>query len=494
MTGCTCAGLGVFVACFLLLGCADAHPVAALGREQRAAPAAESVDAGAQVTRLGAVAGLQASEVFDPLVVRQYAIEVAPEDWELIERFPVKEQYIRGKLTVEGQTYEPIALRFKGARGSLYGCFHCCSTSETLESCPGPEQACYDDQGMLSMSHCAKLSMKIDFDNDWGKAQFAGLDRLNLHAPPIDQTAGLRERLAYHVFSKAGVITPRTASAVITVNGQDLGIFTLVEAPSNAFARDAFGDQKPGNFYKQRWPTLSTDPAYFESGLENNDKHPDVSHMLELARALSTATDADAARVLGEHMDLASFLTFFAVDRAIGNFDGPMAFHCKDHETIPALPPDVLEAQAFPLPWEVCQNKNFFFYERPGDGREVLVPWDLNATFFPATRGPGWTTPPVDCDKLQWNGRPPQCDPLFHWLGSVLYPDFLAAGRELLAGAFQTDVLAAQLDAWDAVLRPVALAHEPLLSDMKLDQGLMFLKSNIAALREQLEQNVSPAP
>ena len=78
--------------------------------------------------------------------------------------------------------------------------------------------------------------------------------------------------------------------------------------------------------------------------------------MVQLAQALAGATDAQAPRILSARMDLASFVRFFAVDRAIGNFDGPMAFHCKDHNTIPALPEDVLEAQVFPLPWEVCQN------------------------------------------------------------------------------------------------------------------------------------------
>lgn len=486
MTGCSCPTIGIKVRlalCLLLCGCTEAHRVGVLARETRAA------DGGSDPSQpLVAAPGLRAADVFDPLVVRQYAIEVAPEDWELIKRFPVKEQYIRGKLTVEGQTYEPIALRFKGARGSLYGCFKCCSTSETLESCPGPEQACYDDSGMLSESHCAKLSMKLDFDNEWGKAHFAGLDRLNVHAPAGDYTAGLRERLAYHVFAQAGVVTPRTASAVITINGEDLGVFTLVEAPSDAFAQEAFGEKHPGNLYKQRWPTISTDASYFESGLENNGKQPDVSRMVELAQALSTASDADVPGILSARLDLPSFLKFFAVDRAIGNFDGPMAFRCKDHDTIPALPADVLEAQEFPLPWEVCQNKNYFFYERLSDQREVLVPWDLNATLIPYARGPAWTDPPVDCDELQWNGRSPQCDPLLHWLATVLYPDYQAAGRALLDGAFQPDALAAQVDAWASVLRPVALEHEPMLNDMKLDQGIGYLKSNLGTLRDQYAQ------
>src|SRR5437870_471060 len=64
-------------------------------------------------------------DVFDPSIVRRYEVSVDPDDWEMIRRFPVKEQYIPGKLTIGEQTFEPVAIRFKGSRGSLYGCFSC---------------------------------------------------------------------------------------------------------------------------------------------------------------------------------------------------------------------------------------------------------------------------------------------------------------------------------------------------------------------------------
>jgi spore coat protein CotH len=468
------------------LGCAPSAPSGVSAKSKHARSSVQhalsaAVDAGRDI------------DVFAEDVVRHYEVTVDPADWDLIKRFPVKEQYIRGKLEFEGRTFEPIALRFKGARGSLYGCFKCCSTSETLESCPGPEQACYDDAGMIAQSTCPKLSMKIDFENDWGSTDFYGIDRLNVHAPQLDWSDGLRERLAYWIFSDFGVVAPRAASATLGVNGQDMGVFTIVEAETGVFAKRAFGDAEAGNLYKQRWPTLSTDASYYESGLEDNKKAPDVSKMVELAQALTTATDDTIEGVLEQKMDLDSLLRYLAVDRAIGNFDGPLTFRCKDQATIPALPPDVLQAQVFPLPWETCQNKNYYFYERPSDGREVLVPWDLNLTLIPFFPGESWTAPPVACDKMQWNGRSPQCDPLLRWLATVTYDRYLQTAEQLVQSSFDLDRMGAKLDAWAPSVRTAAGIHDHI-NPSQYDNAVAQLKGTLAMMQADFAKSLSATP
>jgi spore coat protein CotH len=477
-------------------GCADSSS-ATTNKPARPAPASAKTPATpkASTTTVSSVTDTSAGvDVFAADVVHNYAVTVDPADWDLIQRFPVKEQYVKGKLEFEGHTFEPIALRFKGARGSLYGCFKCCSTSDTLAACPGPDQQCYDDKGMIAPDTCAKLSMKIDFDTDWGKTDFYGLDLLNVHAPQYDSSEGLRERLAYYIFRDFNVMAPRAASATLSVNGQNLGVFTIVEAETGPFVKNAFGDSNAGNLYKQRWPTLSTDADYYVSGLETNKKSPDVSRMLELAQALKTATDATIERVLDEKMDLDALMRFIAVDRAIGNFDGPLTFRCKQQDTIPALPPDVLAAQVFPLPWETCQNKNFYFYERPSDGRIYLVPWDLNLTLLPFIPTADWTVPPQNCDMLQWNGRVPQCDPLVHWLATVTYPRFVAAAQQLLQTSFDLDRLGSQLDAWAAALEPVAIANEPGLTQAQFSSGVDLIKSTLATQRRDLASAIGAQP
>jgi hypothetical protein len=360
-------------------------------------------------------------------------------------------------------------------------------------SCPGPEQACYDDNHMIAPNTCAKLSMKLDFNSSFGNADSLGLDRLNIHAPQIDSSFGLRERLAYFIFADFGVVAPRAVSATVSVNGAELGVFTIVEAESGSFAKRAFGDEEAGNLYKQRWPTLSTDPEYYSSGLESNKKSPDVSKMVELAQALALAKDDTIEALLEEKVDLDALIRFLAVDRAIANFDGPLTFRCKDHNTIPALPPDVLAAQEFPLPWETCQNKNYYFYERPTDGRLYLVPWDLNLTLLPFPM-PNWTDAPTGCDMLQWNFRSPQCDPLVRWLATVTYPRFLEAGRQLLATSFDLDRMNAQLDAWATTLEPEALAHERGLGEQQFVNGVNQIKKDLSTLRANFAGDIGANP
>jgi spore coat protein CotH len=475
-------------------GSSGATPVKASASHGSAASSAQSKAAGAGQSKAATAAPAPPLDVFDPNVVRNYALTVDPADWDLITRFPVKEQYVKASLQIEGRTFSPVALRFKGARGSLYGCFKCCSTSSTLDQCPGPDQACYDDNGMVAKSTCAKLSMKIDFKNQWGTTDFSGVELLNVHAPQFDGTAGLRERLAYWIFAEAGVVGPRTASASVSVNGQNLGMFTLVEAESGSFVKNAFGDADPGNLYKQRWPTLSTDPDYFTSGLATNGKSPDVSKMVELAQALSTASDDTIEGILSERMDLDSLFRYLAVDRAIGNFDGPLTFRCKDHNTIIALPDDVLEPQLFPLPWETCQNKNYYFYERPDDHRMVLVPWDLNLTLLPFSFMADWTAAPVACDKMQWDGRSPQCDPLVRWLATTMYPRYLDAATQVASGAFDLDRMNAQLDDWAASVRPVATKLEPGLSQPQFDGSLQMLKGVLKTLHDAFVKSIGQSP
>ena len=64
-----------------------------------------------------------------------------------------------------------------------------------------------------------------------------------------------------------------------------------------------------GNLYKERWPTSSEDPAYFQSGLETNEDDPDVdvSHVADFAAAYADqnrAPDrAELARVCGVSPD-----------------------------------------------------------------------------------------------------------------------------------------------------------------------------------------------
>lgn len=470
--------------CFLVLAAACGDDSASTGDAGLAA-----ADAG---DGAGKPEGPGAEYVFDDAKLGHFEVRVDPTEWERIQRFPVQEEYIQGSLEYEGQIYEPIALRFKGFRGSLYNCFDCCSVTDTKEECP--ELGCYDAAGMLSESSCPQLSMKVSFTEYDEEPEFFGLRRLNFHAV-ADDVSMLRERLAYWLYRESDVPAPRAVHATLSVNGEPRGLFTLVEQIDSAFARDNFDDGGEGNVYKERWPTLSTAADYYRSGLESN-KGPDtdVSAMVELARALEGATETSIVSILEERTDLDRLARHVAIDRATAHWDGIMSFRCDREEDLIALPPDVLEAQRPALGFEVCQNKNYYWYEDARDGRLTLVPWDtdgdLRRPFVDQTMMP-WYAQNGECIEAHWD-RPALCDPLLALLATTLKDRIIAAGRKFVAGPYAQAEVEKMLRRWQAQIEPAAA--EAGTDAETLGAAIDILLSHVEDLRAAFEAELDGWP
>jgi spore coat protein CotH len=374
--------------------------------------------------------------VFSQEGVRNYEIEVDPQDWAHLNETAYLEEYIPARLTFEGDVYE-IALRFKGFRGSLYSCFT------------------FDDQGNAVGRRCDRLPLKVSFDHYDEEARFFGLKKLNFHVLRNDPSL-MRDRLSYAVFRASGVPAPRAVHATLSVNGEALGLYGLVEQVDGRFARNAFEDGGEGNIYKERWPTSSTDADYFVSGLESNKDVADVSAMQAFAEDVQAATDATIEDVLREHTNFDGLMRYLAVDRAIHHWDGPLAFRCRTPDEVPALPPKVLVAQTPALGWQTCQNKNYFWYEELDSGKLWLVPWDMDFSWNSFSQFPDWNTPPETCE-IRSSGRTPRCDPLVNWFATTVRPRYAEAGRELLTtGPLRQPVSQAWLDRWYAQIAPHA--------------------------------------
>jgi spore coat protein H len=400
-------------------------------------------DASGVRSGMGAVDGRLSSKrggdpddyVFSQNAVRNYEMEVDPQAWDEINQNAYLEQYIEGTLRFEGKIIEHVGIRFKGFRGSLYNCFD------------------FDETGHATKRTCSRLPIKLGFDAYDDEGRFYGLKKLNFHVMRNDRSM-MHDRVSYFVFRAFGVAAPRAVHATLSVNGEPLGLFALIEEVDGRFARHAFDEGGEGNLYKERWPALSTDGEYFASGLESNRDLPDVSAMQELAEALTGATDETIEAILREHTNFDALMRYFAVDRALNHWDGPLAFRCQPASAVPPLPPEVLEAQTPPLGWETCQNKNFYWYEEAESGRVQIVPWDLDVTWGSFSQFPDWTTPPTRCE-IQQSGRPPRCDRLINWLATVLRPHYVQAGQELLTtGPLRSEVLTPIVEGWYLQLAP----------------------------------------
>ncbi len=395
-----------------------------------------------------------AEVVFDEDALRTFELEVAPADWDVLNDDPEAEQYVPATLHYDGGTYGPIGLRYKGGYGTL-----------TL---------CFDASGTRT---CPKLSMKLKFNEYDGELRFYGLKKLNLHSMVNDPTQ-LHDRMAYGVYRAAGVAAPRSVHGRVTVNGELLGVFAVVEEIDGPFARDRFGGD--GNVYKEVWP-VGTAAGRYEAALVTNEDTPQVDRMVRFAAALAAAPDDAAFRAtLEAWMDVPTLARYLAADRLVDAWDGIVAWY-------------LVGGMAF--------NHNYYWYEDPAVDRMTLIPWDMdNSMEVPSPIRSQFGMPDwhevTACDPvpvfLGLYGLPPSCDPILGRLARVIWDDYAAATRALLDGPASLDALEARLDAARDQLRD-AVAEDPngpLVFTWENDA--QQLRDELPALRARVEAQIAP--
>lgn len=319
---------------------------------------------------------------------------------------------------------------------------------------------CWDDfEGVRSYEgECAKLSLKLEFDEYVPDARFDGLKRLNLHASTGDASR-LRELLAYATFRAFGVDAPRAVPARVYVNDEPRGLFIAVENVDGRYTSAHFPSAPDGNLYKEIWPDASFEDEELAQALETNEELADVRDMRALAEAVARSTPETFADEVEPLIDVEALARYLAVDRAIRNWDGITSFYD------PRTP------------------HNFYWYD---DGVQSphfrLIPWDLDDTYWPydpyVAPEPPVSAPPIP----NINVRPAHCEPRPIWRadGSAGYvtpgrcnalldafvtrhwSDVVELGAQLLEGPFSPDVQSALVDAWAASVAPI-VEDDPLL-------------------------------
>jgi spore coat protein CotH len=398
--------------------------------------------------------GLRTADyVFDPEELRTYELEIDERDWRWLNRHARDEDYVLGRLRFEGEVWEQIGVRYKGAV-SLRNCF--------------------DEEGERI---CSKLSLKLKF-NVCDESRFHGLKKLNFHSNRSDPSL-LRERLAYSLFGDMGCPASRAAHAHLEVNGDALGLFTLVEQVDGRFARMRFPDGGEGNVYKAVWPTAGTSEENYLEALETNEEEgPSVQAMLDFAEAVAGATEESALGVLERWTDLEVLTAFLAVDRSMDNWDGIVGWWCHDAR---------------------CRNHNYYWYQETDRDKLWLIPWDLDKTFQvpnPLIRlgQPPWDDTEAPCEPIdlgRMSRRAAACDPLIRWLATSLRPKYLLATRELLQGPLCAAAVDEKIDAWQAQIEAAVTADEygPRVEDWH--EAVEELRQDLQRLRARAEELVA---
>ena len=353
-------------------------------------------------------------EVFRDDMLRTFELTFSDADWNQLQQTATEEMYVPAMLSVDGAPVGKIGIRYKGATGTLQGCF---------------------SNGMQT---CAKLSMKVSFDEYESNLRFHGLKKLNFHSSMNDHSH-LHERLSYKLFRDFGVLAPRSVHARVKINGEYKGLYNLTEDVDGRFTDYHFmGEDGKGTLYKEAWPSASQDPGYYTNAQRTNEGTP-VTKILQFAGDLAKAGDDQLGNVVSHWMDPDATLRYLAVHSAVKHWDGPLTFYCTKEYG--------------------CNNHNFYFYESVTKDQVALVAWDVDNTFLDNSlpdqaNVPSWYEPTTDCDVAAHTEKedflPPGCDRLVQGFVQLGVDKFRAMIGTFAAGPFNVEALRADVDRWAA--------------------------------------------
>lgn len=411
--------------------------------------------------------------LFDQEQLHTFEINLPADALAELDADPAAEEYVEGSLTFDGETIEPIGVRYKGSVGAFVFC----------TDSPNP----LDPSGAKT---CTKLSIKLKINWDDPDAEFYDVRKVQLHSQNLDSTK-MHERLGYWLFREMGVPAPRSTHARVVVNGEYLGVFALTEQIDGRFTRENFEDGT-GNLYKEIWPFDSDgqpqgNDAFLEGLKTNEDEDPTTDIIRSFAEELASAGGADALAVIDRRTDIETMLRAFVVDRAIGNDDGALHWYCGSITGVGD---------------GGCNPHNFYWYEDPSSEEVHFIPWDLDNSFdvLNTTGFAGaviriadrWGETSNDCEPfpfgpLNLTQFSAACDPLIAALSS-LDDDFDRIRTELVDGPMSAERVQAQLDTWteqiaDAVLEEAA-AHDDAVTVAEWTSSVDALITAIDAARE----------
>jgi spore coat protein H len=368
--------------------------------------------------------------LFDQDQLHTFEITLSDEALAELDSDPAAEEYVEGSMTFEGETVEPVGVRYKGSIGAFIGCTD------------GPNPFAPD-----GAKTCTKLSMKVKINWEDSNKEFYGVRTVQLHSQNLDPSA-MHERLGYWLFREMGVPAPRSTHARVIINGEYVGLFALTEELDGRFTRENF-DDGTGNLYKEVWPfAVGGIPQTADAliaGLETNeDEDPNADIMTGFTSELAAAPAASELDVIETWSDVDLLLRTFVVDRAIRNDDGPLHWYC----------------------FGPCAPHNFYWYEDPTDRTVTLIPWDLDNAFDNLT-GSGFTASVTliadpwgqisnDCQPFPFGSLgltqiSAACDPVIAPL-TTLDAEYDAIRAELVAGPMSEASVREHLDTWSAMI------------------------------------------
>lgn len=251
--------------------------------------------------------------LYEAGVVSEFAIEIGEEEMDELSR---NGPDVRATLSYSGLTWE-VGLKLKGS-------------------------STYQDFG-------GKPSIKIDMEAWVPDQKLLGVRRFTFNSMVFDPSM-MREHAAYWLYAQVGAPAPRHGYARLTVNGEDYGLYGVVETLDEQWLRRLFPGRSEGNLYDSTY--TNADLTGYGVGSFVLEEGDPAEPYEDLRTLVDEIDGADILEVLDERFDRDRVLGMLAVDIAVSAWDG----------------------------YSRNTNNYLLYHALPGD-RWYLVPWGQDTTF-----------------------------------------------------------------------------------------------------------------
>lgn len=264
--------------------------------------------------------------------LRSVNIQIAQDSIDELESHPYTNEDVHGNFVVGSERFDAVEIHYRGA---YY--------LHTL----------IRDGSLRNWKIKTQKSQKLEDRREWN----------------FNYENYIRQNLAYHLFRDAGVSCVSSENVMLSVNGQEQGLYLKYEDPDNKdWLEDTFGDDE-GDLYKAAYDMPdeekffadltylgANDEDYFLHYRKQTNKKGenefDYSSIREFTSLINHSTDEEFEALIAQRFDVQGFIRYLVVANFMANWD------------------------SYPF-----RPKNFFLYNNPADQKWHFIPWDLDGTF-----------------------------------------------------------------------------------------------------------------